>query len=489
MEKYDHVVIGSGVSGLTTAIILGKFGKKVALLEQYSNTAPLIRRFKRNNSWCDPGFHYSGGLHESGPLIILFRYLGLADHLNTIPMDADGFDILSFKGQDEYKMPYGYDQLQDYLCSNFPNSAQAIKQYIQKVEEINYNTAFMNLDKPLTEFSSEVYLNHSLESYLKSVGAEKKLIDLLGNHGYVLYGSTASEVPLHTHAYIMGSFYKSSSLVVDGGNGLVKAFEKELKKYDISVFTNCTVSGFEIDQDKTLKGVYCDEERYFECDSCISTIHPKLLINMLQNTSVRPAYINRIKKLENTMAAVVLFLDADEYPRQVQKTNFYEFDLRSSVRYETDYIAFMAVNPQAETKGKRGFAVIKPVSRVSFEPYFEDGYFDQYSNYTALKDQVTQKTLKQVIEKFPELNHKVRVLDVSTPITYKRYTKTVNGCMYGVKHDVAQRQLGTRSSVNNLYLAGQSIQMGVMGAAISGFMAALNIVDGKLLGKEIRLCH
>ena len=47
MNKYDHVVIGSGVGGLTTALILGKFGKKVALLEQHSNTAPLIRRFKR----------------------------------------------------------------------------------------------------------------------------------------------------------------------------------------------------------------------------------------------------------------------------------------------------------------------------------------------------------------------------------------------------------------------------------------------------------
>ena len=75
MNKYDHVVIGSGVGGLTTALILGKFGKKVALLEQHSNTAPLIRRFKRNNFWCDPGFHYTGGLQESGPLSILFRYL------------------------------------------------------------------------------------------------------------------------------------------------------------------------------------------------------------------------------------------------------------------------------------------------------------------------------------------------------------------------------------------------------------------------------
>ena len=162
MEKYDHVVIGSGVSGLTTAIILGKFGKKVALLEQHSNTAPLIRRFKRGNSWCDPGFHYSGGLHESGPLTILFRYLGLMNHLKIIPMEPEGFDYLSFKDQDEYKIPYGFERLEDYLCSRFPESAKAVIKYLQKINEINSNTAFMNPDAPLTQFSSEIYLNQSM---------------------------------------------------------------------------------------------------------------------------------------------------------------------------------------------------------------------------------------------------------------------------------------------------------------------------------------
>lgn len=490
MKKFDHVVIGSGISGLTAAIILGKFGKKVALIEQYSNTAPLIRRFKRGNSWCDPGFHYSGGLHDSGPLTILLRYLGVAENIKILPMDSNGFDILSFKGENEYIIPYGFDHLQDYLCHNFPNSSKAVKQYIENVKDINFNTAFMNPDKPFTEFSSEIYMNNSLESYLKSVGAEQKMIDLLGNHGYVLYGSNASEVPMYTHAYIMGSFYKSSSLVVDGGNGLVNAFESELKKYNISVFTNCSVSGFEIDEKRVLKGVYCEDENYFVCDSCISTIHPKLLIGMLADTSVRPAYINRIDKLENTMASVVLFLEADVYPNQVLTTNYYEFDssVTASVN-ETGYIAYMSVNPQSESEGKRSFTVIKPVSGSLFEPYFGEKYFNDYENYSIIKNQITDRILKQVIDKFPELRGQARVLEVSTPVTYNRYTKTVNGSMYGVKQNIAQRGLTTRTSVHNLYLAGQSIQMGVMGSIISGFIATLNMVDSVQLEKEIRQCH
>ena len=489
MKKFDHVVIGSGISGLTAAIILGKSGKNVALLEQHSNTAPLIRRFKRGNSWCDPGFHYSGGLNNSGQLTILLRYLGVADHIKTLPMDADGFDILSFNGQTEYKIPYGFDRLRDYLCQHFPNSSSAIQKYLEKVEEINTNTAFMNPDKPFTEFSSEIYLNNSLESFLKSTGAEQKLIDLLSNHGYALYGSSASEVPMHTHAYIMGSFYKSASLVADGGNGFVNAFEDEMKKYNVSVFTNCSASGFNIDERRVLKGVYTESENYFECDSCICTIHPKLLIDMLNNTSVRPAYINRIKKLENTMASVVLFVETDVYPSQVLKTNYYEFNTNASLETDTDYTAYMAVNPEAETRGKRSFAVIKPVVPSLFDKYFDPKHKDDHQNYNVLKERVAADTFNKLVQKFPELKNKAKILDVSTPVTYNRYTNTVNGSMYGIKQSVAYRGLTTRTSIHNLYLAGQSIQMGVMGSIISAFIAALNMVDRERLEKEIRQCH
>jgi phytoene dehydrogenase-like protein len=189
------------------------------------------------------------------------------------------------------------------------------------------------------------------------------------------------------------------------------------------------------------------------------------------------------------MSSIVLFLDADEYPKEVQKTNYYEFDMNRASRSETDYTAYMAVEPDAETIGKRSFAVIKPIPINEFELFFGKNDYNKSEKYTTLKNQWTENILGQVVERFPILKKSVNVLDTSTPVTYNRYTKSVNGCMYGVKHEIAQRQLGTRSSISNLYLAGQSIQLGVMGSVISGFMAALNIVDGNVLEKDIRLCH
>ncbi|HHK41603.1 MAG TPA: FAD-binding protein, partial [Planctomycetaceae bacterium] len=46
-SKYDVVVIGSGLAGLTSANILGRNGHKVCLLEQHYNFGGLATWFKR----------------------------------------------------------------------------------------------------------------------------------------------------------------------------------------------------------------------------------------------------------------------------------------------------------------------------------------------------------------------------------------------------------------------------------------------------------
>ena len=63
------------------------------------------------------------------------------------------------------------------------------------------------------------------------------------------------------------------------------------------------------------------------------------------------------------------------------------------------------------------------------------------------------------------------------------------GAMYGTKQSVYKRPLSSRSSVHGLYLAGQSLQLGVMGAIVSGFVATTHLIDQKVLREQIRKCH
>jgi len=58
-EKYDVIVIGGGIGGLTCAATLVKGNKKVLLCEQHSKLGGYLNSFERN------GFIFDGGNHHS----------------------------------------------------------------------------------------------------------------------------------------------------------------------------------------------------------------------------------------------------------------------------------------------------------------------------------------------------------------------------------------------------------------------------------------
>jgi all-trans-retinol 13,14-reductase len=70
-RAHDAIIIGSGISGLTMALILAKQGKKVAVFERDREIAPLIRPYFRKGCECSPGLHISGWMDE-GEVIASF---------------------------------------------------------------------------------------------------------------------------------------------------------------------------------------------------------------------------------------------------------------------------------------------------------------------------------------------------------------------------------------------------------------------------------
>ena len=60
MKKYDVIVIGGGLGGLTCGAMLSKEGLNVCLLEQHSVIGGCLQSFKRNERILDTGMHYVG---------------------------------------------------------------------------------------------------------------------------------------------------------------------------------------------------------------------------------------------------------------------------------------------------------------------------------------------------------------------------------------------------------------------------------------------
>ena len=481
--KYDSVVIGSGITGLTSALVLAQNGQRVALVEKNSFTAPLLRRFKRGNVWCDPGFHYSGGFEESGPLSVLLRYLRMRDDIRPLPMSNDGFDIL-YSGDREIAIPCGLERVREVLCSHFPRSKKAIIMYIEKVKSIMETTPFVNFDIEWADFSRNSQDDESLGCYLDSVGAEEDLKELLGQYGRYLYGTSAGEVPLFIHSLVMGSFYRAPQTLVNGGDELVDAYEKRLQQEGVDIFNNSPAIKVKVDGSHRMKAIGIGNGEMLECDNCISTIHPSLLADILPRDAIRPAYISRLRGLENTNAPFAVYLEVDSLPEKIAWSNLYRL-----CRLTDESFGIMACDPTEYGNKKKSLCILKesPLNTLPEELYGSDKRTPAYLEY---KQKETEDLVSQFKEFFPEVTGGVKVVACATPSTYERYTGTPRGSMYGVKQSVDQIKLSSVTAIRGFYLAGQSIHLpGIMGGVISGFLGASNILGLKTIWNKVRECR
>lgn len=478
--KYDSVVIGSGLSGLTAALILRKNGRKAALLEKDGKPGPLLRRFKRGGVWCDTGFHYTGGFLGASPLKVISRYLGIWDNIHPMPMNPHAFDRITID-EKTFEIPVGLENAKRAYLDYFPGSTHAVEMYFSYIEEILKTTPYASFEMELDDLSNEYKTDESLEDFLNKHGAEEDFIFLTGTHSYALCGMDIHEIPMYFHALIMGSFYEGAYTFDSGGDEVINALVDAFKKNGGSIYCSHPVEKIELDDKKTLKAVVCNNGTRFECNECIFTAHPQLLADMLPRGIVRPVFFNRLKDLRNTKPIFVVWLDAKKIPEKLRHTNNYMFKKDAGV---TSLFAAMACNGNG--MNKKALCLIRTVNDP--EPTaMEYAQKDLTPAYHQFKGVQTEKTLRHFEQMFPEMKGEYELVDSATSHTFKRYTGTPGGSAYGAKHVVGQRDLTPTTSIRGLYLAGQSIHFpGLMGTIISAFLTTSVIFGVENIWNQVK---
>ncbi len=493
--KYDFIVIGAGISGITSAITLAQNGYHVALLEKTNRTAPLMRGFSRRGVHFDTGFHYTGGLGTGEPLDIFLRYLGVSDRITSFPFNEDGFDLFSCENPGfEFRFPTGYERIQEKLCEAFPDERAAIRSYLAQVRTTCATIPYLNLDLDIDPTGAlQRVLGQTVRETLDPLTGNVLLKSLLSMHS-LLYGVSCEEVSFAQHSAIVGNYYESVRGIRGGGLSLARAFDTRLAELGVDVLCNSEVTGISTGPGGVLSGVQLADGDSLDCRAAIATIHPRYVLDLVPEGSFRPAYRKRLGNLEDTVSAFVCFATSKKpIPALAGANRFLIPDPESIYQLDNRPIGKAPLYVSAAYRDgdiePHGFIGICPALFSETAPWESSRFGNRPPEYRQFKEQALARMQDQIERVFPDLAGNIQSIEGSTPLTIRDFCSTPLGGLYGVKHMVGQFNPHPATRMPGLFLAGQAVVApGVMGAIISGFLACGTILGHDLMKKELKAC-
>ncbi len=493
MPKYDVVIIGSGLGGLLCGTILSKEGKSVCILEKHHQFGGNLQTFKRDGKIFDTGFHYVGGLNEGQNLHQYFKYFGLTDKLKLERLDLNSFDKIGFNGK-EYSFAQGFDHFVETLANDFPSEKNALIEYKNKIKEVCNHFPLYNL-KPAQDISSEQkYLEQSIGSFLNSITSNKTLQNVLAGNN-LLYAGTPDKSSLAMHALIANSFIDGGAYrFVDGSSQLTDQLVNIIEQNGGVLKKNSEVIHFSFENDK-IQSIQLKNGEQIEGSQFISAIHPYSTLQMIDSSVIRKSYRERINELEETISSFILFVSLKPNSFKYLKTNYYHHN-NDTVWTASNYNAekwpqnYMFLTPPFSNSNDFADSAIV----LTYMKYEEVKQWENLKSgnrgaeYEEFKKLKAEKLIEQV-----ELNHlgfkkSIHKYYTSSPLTYRDYTGTRDGSMYGIVHDCnhfLKTTILAKTKIPNLLFSGQNINLhGALGVTVSSVMTCSEILGmGYLIQK------
>src|SRR5438093_479251 len=119
-RRWDAIVVGSGLGGLSTAAYLATNGKRTLALEQHDILGGCSQVFRRKRRYeFDAGVHYLGDCEPGGVTPTVLGGVGLEGRVEFCELDRDGHDTLLFPDF-TFRVPRGWNHYLDRLLEQFP---------------------------------------------------------------------------------------------------------------------------------------------------------------------------------------------------------------------------------------------------------------------------------------------------------------------------------------------------------------------------------
>lgn len=453
-REYDVIVVGSGLGGLTAANVLGRLGRRVAVLEQHYNFGGLATWFKRRG-----GHVFDVSLHgfPHGMVKTCRRHWGEAIAERLAPIDGVRFENPQFRCDTTFTR-------EDYtriLVEQLGVERARVEAFFGAIRAMDFS-----VDDGTT--TAQLFEQH----FPGRNDVQRLLLEPISYAN----GASLSD-PAVSYGIVFANFMARGIWTFRGGTDLlVRLMREELERNGVELFNNVQVERIVVEGGRAV-GVQCGE-RLLAARTVVSNAGLKPTVLQLVGREALPAdYVAQVEavRLNNSSCQVYMGLRAGESFADDCELLF----TSTAERFDTEALC--------DLRGKsRTFSFYPPKVRDGAPRYaivsstnarWADWADLGEAAYEAEKQRLIEDTLECLEGHLPGMRGKLEHVEASTPRTFRFYTQHWGGASFGTKFEGLRASFDLPRRVEGLFHSGS------VGIIMSGWLGAANygvIVGGKV---------
>lgn len=512
-DRYDVIVIGSGLGGLTAAALLARAGRKTLLIERNYGFGGAASTYKAGDLVVEASLHETSNPNDpNDPKHHILSGLGVLDKVAWVPTPAV-FEVRGGPIGVPFVLPEGFEEARAALVDRFPSARAGAGPLLAEMQRISESLGVLSrgrsaFDKPLEGLSALLKLGPLIRGWRLSLG--ERLERAFGDDEAAKLGLAANILYWHDDpdtlwwilfAVAQGGYIGCGGRYIQGGSQrLSNALAKSIKAAGGDLLLRRSVTEILLDDQGRPAGVIHEpkdggDRVEVRAPVVVSNAAPSLMTEMLQGPAKErftAAYAARPLSISLFSATFGLSVRPAEFGLSAYST----FLLPEWMRSLSDYRRSAAILADAPGETMPPIAVVNysaidsglegppyPVSVVGVDQLANWSGLDTES-YNAKRNQWRDAIIAAIDRVYPGFAPQVVSTVFSTASTMRSYLNAPDGAVYGFapRPPIVPFRKGPEHSpttpVPGLYLASSYAGSGgYTGAILAGATAARHVLD------------
>ncbi len=500
-NTYDTIIIGAGIGGLTTGCLLAKNGHKIMILEKHLQVGGFVTTYKRKKYPMDV-VHVISGLQKGAAIDRVFSYINLYDKLRFNEVEK----VFIYRFPDCSVDCYtDIGRYKEELKKIFPDQKNSIDKIFaemtvvwEQIQNSYYGPSISQLSLYPLRFPKLVkYQHRSFESFLNQFTEDYKLKKII-SAGWGYNGLNMSRISAIYMIGMLMSYHIGGAWYPRGGyQNLSNTLADIVKEHGGEIKTKTEVGRIIIEGHKAIGVRTVSGDEYYARNIVSNADTKKTFLELMDESSVPRKLRKKVANYKQSVSGFVVHVVVDmKIPKELScgcimyfpsyDTDEHQFGLWEQGKMELDSNSMGLGISVSTLKDENLVLDGKHILDLIYMPAPYD-YFKKQNKekYAKLKDDISDRMIEAAEHVVPGLANHILVKDISTPLTYGRYTGATEGGWYDIDCSPKQANLGrirNKTPINGLYLTGAKTfpGSGMFGATQAGLFTADSILNGKL---------